>query len=127
MTENTPVPHLRIRTKAWIENEQGDLLFGKGKTEILELIESEGSIARAAELMGLSYKKAWTHIKILQNNIADELVVPRKGISGGTVLTTKAAELIRNYRQLQKDLEAYADRRFQELFSEDPPNPANVE
>lgn len=109
-----------IRTKIWIENDHKDLLFGKGKTDILEQIDQEGSIAKAAEKMGLNYKKAWSHIKILQNNIADELVVSTKGrgASSGTHLTPKAKELIENYRQLQKEIEEYADKRFQELFKE---------
>ncbi|MFH0782925.1 MAG: LysR family transcriptional regulator [Pseudomonadota bacterium] len=109
---------LFVKTKTWIENAEHELLFGKGKTEILELIEQEGSIARAAEKLQMSYKKAWTHIKILQKNIADELVIPQKGGSGkgGTTLTPKALELIKNYSQLQKDIEAFANRRFLELF-----------
>ncbi|MBU1567447.1 MAG: LysR family transcriptional regulator, partial [Proteobacteria bacterium] len=100
-----------------------ELLFGKGKTEILELIEQEGSIAKAAEKLEMSYKKAWTHIKILQKNIADELVVPQKGGGGkgGTTLTPKALELIKNYSQLQKDIDSYANRRFLELFFPDQP------
>jgi len=107
-----------IRTKIWIENDHKDLLFGKGKTDILEEIEEEGSIAKAAEKMGLNYKKAWSHIKVLQNNISDELVVSNKGrgASSGTTLTPKAKELIDNYRQLQKEIEEFADKRFQELF-----------
>lgn len=109
---------LHVKTKTWIENAEHELLFGKGKTEILELIEQEGSIARAAEKLEMSYKKAWTHIKILQKNIADELVVPQKGGGGkgGTILTPKALELIKNYSQLQKDIESFANRRFLELF-----------
>lgn len=107
-----------IKTKTWIENDNNDLLFGKGKTEILELIEQEGSIAKAAEKMGLNYKKAWTHIKILQKNIDDELVIPQKGGggTGGTTLTPKAIEMIKNYRQLQREIETFANRRFNELF-----------
>ncbi len=117
MTDH-PENNLHIRTKTWIENDKNDLLFGKGKTEILELIEQEGSIARAAEKMGLNYKKAWTHIKILQKNISDELVVVRKGGGnrGGTTLTPKARELIRNYRILQEEIEQFANRKFRELF-----------
>lgn len=109
---------LRLKTKTWIENDEGQLLFGKGKTEILALIEQEGSIAGAAEVIGMNYKKAWSHIKLLQENIADELVVPQKGGKGrgGTVLTPKAKELINRYRQLQQDIEEYANRRFAELF-----------
>jgi len=121
---NTPEVTLYVKTKTWIENAEHQLLFGKGKTEILELIEQEGSIARAAEKLEMSYKKAWTHIKILQKNIADELVVPQKGGGGkgGTTLTPKALELIKNYSQLQKDIESFANRRFLELFfPEQPP------
>ena len=110
--------NIHVRTKTWIENDQRELLFGKGKTELLELIEEQGSIAKAAEELGMSYKKAWSHIKILQNNIADELVVPQKGGGGkgGTTLTDEAHELLIKYRQLQKDIESYADKRFAELF-----------
>lgn len=110
---------LLVKTKTWIENEDHELLFGKGKTEILELIEQEGSIAGAAEKMGLNYKKAWSHIKILQKNIEDELVVPQKGGHGrgGTSLTPKAMELINLYKQLQNEIEDFANRRFKELFS----------
>ena len=114
---------LVVKTKTWIENDTKDLLFGKGKTEILELIEQEGSIAKAAQKMGMNYKKAWSHIKVLQNNIADELVVPQKGGGGrgGTTLTPKAIEMINNYRQLQQEIESFANRRFDELFSSNHP------
>ncbi len=109
---------LCLKTKIWIENEEQELLFGKGKTELLELIETEGSIAAAAEQLGMSYKKAWTHIKILQNNMADELVLSKQGGggSGGTTLTSKALDMVQKYRRLQEEVEAFANRRFRELF-----------
>jgi molybdate transport system regulatory protein len=123
MDKNAPI-RLHVRTKTWIENDARELLFGKGKTEILELIEQEGSIAKAAEKMGMNYKKAWNHVKILRDNIADQLVVPQKGGGGrgGTMLTPKAEELIRKYRQLQREIESFADQRFRELFRPDEPS-----
>lgn len=119
--DHTIITNLQVRTKTWIENNRQELLFGKGKTEILEFIEQEGSIAKAAAKIGMSYKKAWTHIKILQENIADVLVVSHKGGggSGGTTLTPKARDLVAKYRQLQEEIEAFADKRFQELFNVD--------
>ncbi|MGB3223040.1 MAG: molybdenum transporter [Desulforhopalus sp.] len=119
--EQKTVNKLHVRTKTWIENDQQNLLFGRGKTEILELIEQEGSIAKAAEKMGLNYKKAWTHIKILRENIVDDMVVAQKGGggSGGTILTPKAEELIKKYRQLQEEIEVFANKRFLELFYPD--------
>jgi len=109
---------LHVKTKTWIANHEGDLLFGKGKTEVLELIEQEGSIAKAAEKLGMNYKKAWTHVKILQRNLDDVLVQSQKGggDQGGSTLTPKAKDFIKNYKQLEKDIEAYANQRFRELF-----------
>jgi molybdate transport system regulatory protein len=112
---------LQVRTKTWIENDRKDLLFGKGKTEILELIESQGSISSAAKNIGMSYKKAWSHIKLLQENIPDTLVIKRKGGGGkgGSELTAEAKRLIENYRRLQYEIEEFANRRFSELFLDD--------
>jgi molybdate transport repressor ModE-like protein len=112
---------LYVKTKTWIENQNRDLLFGKGKTEILELIKEFGSIAKAAEKLGMSYKKAWSHIQILQKNLDDVLVETRKGggEQGGTVLTQKANEYIEKYRQLQNEIEEFANARFKELFLKD--------
>lgn len=111
-------PRLCVKTKTWIENHEGELLFGKGKTEILELIESEGSISKASEKIGMNYKKAWTHIKILQKNIDDAMVQTKQGggEDAGTTLTPTAKEFMENYRKLQADIENYANERFKELF-----------
>ena len=109
---------LYVKTKTWIENQEGELLFGKGKTEVLELIEQEGSIAGAAEKLKMSYKKTWTHVKILQKNLDDVLVESQQGggENSGSKLTPLADEYINNYKQLEKDIEAYANERFKELF-----------
>ncbi len=109
-------PRAYIRTKVWIEDNKGNLLFGKGKTEILELIEKEGSIAKAAKKMGLNYKKAWNHIKVLQQNLEDELVIMEKGVKGGTKLTEKAKEYIKVYKQLEEEIQNFANERFKELY-----------
>jgi molybdate transport repressor ModE-like protein len=107
-----------IKSKIWMENERKELLFGRGKTEILDEIERTGSIAKAAENLGMNYKKAWSHIKLLQKNLDDVLVVtqPGGGESGGTTLTPLALEYIQKYRQLTQDIEEFANKRFKELF-----------
>jgi molybdate transport repressor ModE-like protein len=112
---------LYIKTKTWMENQNADLLFGKGKTEILEYIDEFGSIAKAAEKLDMSYKKAWTHIQVLQKNLDDVLVETQKGggEQGGTTLTPKAYEYIAKYRQLQEEIEEFANERFRELFLKD--------
>ncbi len=109
---------LYVKTKTWIENQEGELLFGKGKTEVLELIAQEGSIAGAAQKLKMSYKKTWTHVKILQKNLDDVLVESQQGggENSGSTLTPLADEYINNYKQLERDIETYANERFKELF-----------
>lgn len=107
-----------VKTKTWIENSEGELIFGKGKTEVLEVIAQVGSISKAAEILGMNYKKCWTHLQILQKNIKEDLVNTKQGggDNAGTTLNDRAYELINAYKQLQKDIEDYANKRFKELF-----------
>jgi len=110
---------MEVKVKVWIEDEHENLLFGGGKTQVLEFIEQTGSIKEASFKVGMNYKKAWNHVKILQENIEDELVIVNKGSGGGTKLTPKAKELIEAYKTLREDVNEYAMKRFEELFSND--------
>ena len=112
--------NLQVKTKTWIANKDGEILFGKGKTQLLECIDKTGSILKAAAMMGINYKKAWVHLDTLQTNAGEQLVIKRQGRSenSGTRLTERAKELMKNYEILQKDIENYANKRFKELFSQ---------
>ena len=109
---------MEVKVKVWIEDDKNNLVFGGGKMEILEYIEQTGSIAEASTKIGLSYKKAWTHIKVLEKYIEDELVITQKGAGeqGGSTLTPKAKEIITNYKKLQSDVKEYTQDRFKDLF-----------
>lgn len=110
-----------IKVKVWIEDENKNLIFGSGKTEILEFINMTGSISKAAQKVGMNYKKAWNHIKILENHIEDDLVTTKKGRgeNSGTKLTPKAKELIELYKTLDTDIKNFALKRFEDLFLDD--------
>ncbi len=112
---------MQVKVKIWIEDDNQNLIFGGGKTEVLELIEETGSISKAALKVGMNYKKAWTHIKILEKNIEDDLVLTHKGQGelSGSSLTPKAKEIINLYKTLQNDIKKYADDRFEQLFLKD--------
>lgn len=108
---------MQVKVKTWIEDSEKNLIFGGGKTQILEFIDETGSISEASKKVGMNYKKAWSHIKILQEYIEDELVIVNKGRnSGGTTLTPKAKSIIANYKQLQDEIREYSEKRFKELF-----------
>ncbi|WP_294966681.1 LysR family transcriptional regulator [Sulfurimonas sp.] len=109
-----------VKVKTWLEDTNENLIFGGGKTQILELIDETGSISEASKRVGMNYKKAWTHIKILQEYIEDDLVVVKKGRdSGGTSLTPKAKELITKYKQLEQEVRDFSTKRFEEIFKAD--------
>ncbi len=113
-------PRLKVKTKVWVENKGIGMVFGKGKLEILQLIERYGSISAVAKHLGVSYKKVWNHIQILENNMDKKYVITSKGrSSGGSELTPEAYELISKFKQLQNEVEEFANRRFVELFYED--------
>ena len=108
---------MQIKVKTWIEDKDNNLIFGGGKTQILEYIDKTGSIAKASSIMGINYKKAWSHVQILQNYIEDDIVISNKGRKiGGTVLTPKAKQIIKNYKILKEDINLFAQKRFNELF-----------
>lgn len=109
---------MKIKTKIWIENADGELLFGKGKTEVLKLINETGSIKQASKVLGMNYKKCWSHLKILEENFKDELFVKKqgRGEDAGTMVKPKAFELMSAYEELEKDIEEFANKRFKELF-----------
>lgn len=109
---------LRVKTKTWLENEEGELIFGKGKTKLLEFIDQSGSLLKASKLMGLSYKKAWCHLQQIQNSTKEKLVLSKQGRSkeSGSKLSLKAKEMMIKYQILQQDIENFANIRFNELF-----------
>lgn len=106
-----------IRLRVWIEKK--DLPFlGPGRIQLLEEIMTQGSIAKAASSLGMSYRKAWQLINDMNNISNVEIVTRSVGGSkgGGAEVTKKGKELINNYRKVQKE----ADKlllKFSELFN----------
>lgn len=83
----------------------GGARLGPGKVALLELIDAEGSLSRAAEKMGISYRRAWLFMQQI-NRAFDEVAVatPEHGHGGGPArLTPFGQELIRHYREIEAE------------------------
>lgn len=78
---------------------------GRERIALLAAIGEHGSITAAAKAVGLSYKAAWDAIDAMNNSAGEPLVVRAAGGKGGggTVLTERAAGLIRTYRALEQE------------------------
>lgn|SRR5690606_25869625 len=96
-----------IKLRCWIDIDQKKY-FGPGPAELLRLIEREGSIAKAAKTMGMSYKKAWDLITDLNTRGKSPFVISRKGgeRGGGAKLTPNGKEFLEKYEELIKRLNA---------------------
>jgi len=94
-----------IRIRCWIDID-GEKFFGPGPAQLLEQIEKEGSIAKAAKQLKMSYKKAWSIIDDLNTRGMKPFVVSRKGgeKGGGAELTKFGKEVVLKYRNLTNKL-----------------------
>jgi molybdate transport system regulatory protein len=99
---------IELKARVWVD-QKGESFLGEGRVRLLESIIKYGSITRASKEVEISYKKAWKLIDSI-NSVSDVAVVERvvggKG-GGGTVVTKKGENLIKEYRNLQKRLNLF--------------------
>lgn len=74
----SPDKRISPRVKVWIEVD-GDYIFGRGISEILQAVEETGSIKRAAETLGKSYRHVWDRLKNAETSLGASLVETQVG------------------------------------------------
>jgi molybdate transport system regulatory protein len=81
---------------------QGEIALGPGKADLLAAIEVHGSIAGGAKSLEMSYMRAWTLVKVMNNAFQAPLVeVDRGGARGGAAkLTRPGQEILALYRAM---------------------------
>ncbi|MCB2135344.1 MAG: winged helix-turn-helix domain-containing protein [Rhodobacteraceae bacterium] len=94
----TPTPGLKLRVVV----EGGDWL-GPGKADLLEYIAETGSISAAGRKMGMSYKRAWGLVEVLNKMFAEPLVSASRGgaAHGGAELTETGRTVLTIFRTMQ--------------------------
>ena len=91
--------------KIWFEK-NGKHIVGKGGIKILESIEKEGSIAKAARKLGMSYRFVWNYINRLENVLGEKVIERERGgkSGGGSKLTETGKLLLKRYKKIEKSL-----------------------
>jgi len=109
---------LTVKSKIWIEDENGDVVFGSGRLYILSAIEEHGSILAAAKALGMSYRAVWGKIKATEDRLGQQLLTKRTGGShgGGSELTPFAKTLIERFRHLENLIRTTSDTLFMGVF-----------
>ncbi|WP_336514931.1 ModE family transcriptional regulator [Pollutibacter soli] len=93
----------KVEGKLWIEFE-GEKYFGPGPVELLEKIESTGSLNKAAKEMNMSYKKALKIVNSLNTKSAKPFVILHVGgeEGGGSEITPEAKQMIAYHTSMRK-------------------------
>ncbi len=81
----------------------GDIAIGPGKADLLEAVHAEGSIAAAAESMGMSYMRAWMLIRTMNGCFKAPLVQTKRGGAerGRAILTETGRSVLALYRRVE--------------------------
>jgi molybdate transport system regulatory protein len=101
--------------------------MGPGKADLLDAIESSGSISAAARNMDMSYKRAWDLVDTMNRCFRQPLVTTATGGShgGGAQVTEYGREVRRRYRALVDKAERDVADELQQLVDMLAPNVNN--
>ncbi|QGP78038.1 winged helix-turn-helix domain-containing protein [Sphingobium sp. CAP-1] len=77
------------------------IAMGPGKADLLDAIASEGSISAAGRKLGMSYRRCWLLVDVM-NRCWDAPLVATS--SEGATLTERGVGVLADYRALQADV-----------------------
>jgi len=104
-----------IRLHLWVEGGEG-VFFGYGRLLLMDRIESCGSLKKAAEELGMSYRAAWGKIKQTEKVLGFQLM-ERAGSRRKGYRLTEAGRLVRDkYFEWFSKVESDARVRAEEIF-----------
>lgn len=105
---------LKLKAQLLCGNE---LAIGPGKADLLEAIQSEGSISGAGRRLGMSYRRTWLLVDAMNRCWSEPLVeaTPGGGEHRGARVTPMGQEILVAYRALEAAVAAAAEGPMQAL------------
>ncbi|HVR38862.1 MAG TPA: LysR family transcriptional regulator [Thermoanaerobaculia bacterium] len=99
------MPPFSLRPRIRIVRDDGTIVMGPGKADLLEAIARAGSIRAAAAELGMSYMRAWTLIRTMNAAFRTPLVEKIRGGTdqGGARLTDLGKKVLDAYREMEAD------------------------
>jgi len=93
--------------------------LGPGKVDLLERIRKTGSLSQAGRELKMSYRRAWLLLDSMNTSFREPVVSTSIGgkSGGGATLTEFGASLVDIYRELEKEFNASAVKRFSAAIS----------
>jgi len=110
---------LEVRANIWAEV-NGQVVLSAWRVQLLEAVESTGSIRAAAAQMNITYDLAWHRIDEMETALGMGLVDrQRGGPKGGCAhLTMLGCELVARFKIFAGQANEQVAARFREVFGE---------
>jgi len=89
-----------------------NVVISKGKYQLLKEVNKTGSLNAAAKSMGLSYKKAFSYIKSIEENLGEKVLIRTPGKA--SVLSEKGKEIIKMYDFFYYELKKFTKEKLNE-------------
>ena len=115
---NQKMKNISVRSKIWLSDDTGKVIFGLGRLLMLEAIERNGSIHAASKELGMSYRAIWGRIKATEDRLGEQLLLRNIGgrSGGGSELTDFARQLMQRFKKLHQLVSESSDQLFDELI-----------
>ena len=109
---------MKIAYKVWLDN--NGKAFGEGPYQLLERIETTGSLHQAAMEMKMSYRKAWLTIKAMEERLGFPLIERRVGgvSGGGSHITGAGRDLMKRYGEFRRDVRKVLEEVYEKHFGQ---------
>ncbi|GMA07323.1 molybdenum transporter [Tetragenococcus halophilus subsp. flandriensis] len=104
--------------KMTLRLKKGEIFFGPGVLDVLNLVNKNGSLSQAAKEMGMSYNKAWRIVQKAERLWGKKLIVSKIGglQGGGSQLTQEGKKLVKKYESFEKEANQKVKQLFNEIF-----------
>ena len=106
---------VRLKSRQWLEDSEGNIIMGEGRQRILELIEQTGSINQAAKLMRMSYRGVWGKIRATEEHLNRKIIVTER--RHGSRLTDDGGKLLMDYSRLKEECQKADEEIFTAIFT----------
>lgn len=106
----SPIASLKLKLQIYHGD---DIAMGPGKADLLEAIMLHGSISAAGRALGMSYRRCWMLVEIMNRCWRAPLVESSTGGpgGGGATVTQTGQQVLALYRSMQQTLDIHADGR----------------
>ncbi len=106
-----------IRPRIRVVADNGTIVLGPGKADLLDAIARTGSIRAAASELRMSYMRAWTLVRVMNAAFRSPLVEKIRGGSeqGGARLTKRGAAVLDIYRRMEDEARDAVGQAWRDL------------